>query len=880
MTASRLLPTGTVTFMFTDIEGSTRLLRDLGDRYGEVLADHNRMLREAFSAHGGIEVSTEGDAFFVVFTRPLDAVSAAARAQRSLSERSEATGIDVRVRIGIHTGEGRLLGDNYGGLDVHRAARIASSAHGGQVLLSDATRALVEPSLGPDVRIKDLGEHELKDLEHPERLLQLCAEGLRFDFPEPRSLLARPNNLPQMTTPFVARDHELKEILALLDANRLVTLTGPGGTGKTRLAMATAAEALLDFDDGAFAVFLSPVSDPGLVASTIATALGVREQGTTPIADSVTDYLSDKHMLLVLDNFEQVVSAAPFVASLLASASRLTVLVTSRAALRISGEQQYPVPPMTLPDLKRLPPLEALSGYEAVSLFVQRARAVKPDFRLTEENAHAIAEICWRLDGLPLAIELAAARVRLLGVGDILTRLDKRLSLLTGGARDLPARQQTLRDAIAWSYNLLDEPLRAFFMRLAVFVGGWTLQAADEICNPDGELGVDTLDALGALTEGSLVRQVETESDQTRFRMLQTIREYGLELLESSPGADEVKDRHARFFLDLAEEVSPRLTTADAEAARALEMDHDNLRAVLRWALVRQEVEVALRLGTSLWRFWQLNSHLAEGRRWLSDILALPAAEQRTKLRAGALMALGSITYWQNDFEPTRAGYLEALEISRAIGDRPGTAEALYNTGFLSLLDRDPAGARPFYEESRALARELGDDHAAARAIWGLSMCALQERNLEAARALADEGLALFEALDDWFGISTVRFVYFQIARLTGNVDEAYRITRLTLEDVRLSDDFAAYSAVIEMLMAIESMRGRHESALRMGGAAEAMRTLYGGGSPPPLLDFANPRPAAAKALGPERSAELWDEGRAMSVGEALAAARKILDET
>jgi tetratricopeptide (TPR) repeat protein len=528
---------------------------------------------------------------------------------------------------------------------------------------------------------------------------------------------------------------------------------------------------------------------------------------------------------------------------------------------------------MSLPDPERLPPLEILTGYEAVELFVDRARAVKPEFALSERNAPAIAEICWRLDGLPLAIELAAARVRLLGPEEMLERLRKGLALLAGGARDLPARQQTLRGAIAWSYDLLDEPLRAFFRRLGIFVGGWSFVAVDEICNPEGELGVDTFAALEALAENSLIRSVETDRGTTRFRMLQTIREFALESLVGDE-MFSISRRHADFFLAFVEQRVDAFTK-DRDAVEDTSLEHDNIRAVLRWAIDNADTDVALRLASCLWRFWMLNSHLAEGRRWLTDALALPGATERNSLRAKALMSLGSITYWQNDFEATRRHYLEGLEIFRDLGDRAALGEALYNVGFLHLIERDPQNARPYYEESRQIAEELGDEPGLARTAWALAMSALQERDWDEAAVRARETVDRFTALDDWFGISLGKFVFYQIARLTEDYREARRLMLETLEEGESRADEPSVHSVFESLAGLEAAQGRHVRALKLGGVAAAFKESYGGGAPPALIDIVDPRESAHGHLDEARISELWEEGRAMPLEEALALARK-----
>jgi len=469
----RDLLTGTVTFLFTDMEGSTRLLERLGKQYRDVQHRHNSIIREAIAEGDGREVSTEGDSFFAVFPAPSGAVRAAVRAQRELAAAPWPDGVVIRVRMGLHTGEGIVGGDNYLGLDVNRGARIAAAAHGGQVLLSDATRGLVERSLPAATRFRDLGQHRLKDLAQPERLYQVVIEGLEQEFPPLRTMDARPNNLPAQLTRFIGRNYEISRVRELLARNRLVTLTGPGGTGKTRVALPVAGEALTDFRDGAFFVDLSSVTDAELVAPETAAALGMPEQPGHPFLDTLRDHLRLRNLLLVLDNLEQVVNAASgFVEPLLRAAPEVKVLVTSRVPLHLYGEQEFPVPPLALPDPQHLPDVDSLARFEAVALFADRAAAGKPDFRVTAENARTVAKITARLDGLPLAIELAASRVKLLSPKQLLPRLEQRLPLLTARDRNVPERQRTLRRTIEWSYELLDEAEQRMFSRLSVFAGG------------------------------------------------------------------------------------------------------------------------------------------------------------------------------------------------------------------------------------------------------------------------------------------------------------------------------------------------------------------------------------------------------------------------
>src|SRR5829696_7748463 len=543
--ATDQLPSGTITFLFSDIEGSTRLLEELGDGYVALLQEHNRIFREVIREYEGAEVSTEGDSFFVVFRSPLSAVDAAGHIQRRLADAPfPAT---VRVRMGLHTGQGHLAGGDYVGIDVHRAARIAAAGHGGQILVSDATRALVEPDLPATLALRDLGLHRLKDLVHPERLYQLSVEGLSPKFPPLRSLEARPNNLPPQLTRFIGRQREIAEIKRrIMNGARLLTLTGPGGTGKTRLAIEVAGETLPAFEDGAWFIDLASVMAPTLVISAIAEILGVTAKDGQSLQEVLGSSLRDKATLVVLDNFEQVVDSGADVERLLHAVPRLKVLVTSRTVLHRYGEQEFPVPPFALPDPGSLPDLASLARYEAIGLFVERAAAVKPDFVLTPLNASSVAEIAIRLDGLPLAIELAASRIKILSPQAIVERLGPGSTVLVSRVPDAPARQRTLRGTIEWSYQLLTGSERQLFEELSVLQGGATVVAIESICAPVG--GGETLDDLVSLVDNSLLRQVETEGEP-RFDMLKTIKGYAAERLEDQPELSAATQRaHAAYF--------------------------------------------------------------------------------------------------------------------------------------------------------------------------------------------------------------------------------------------------------------------------------------------------------------------------------------------
>jgi predicted ATPase/class 3 adenylate cyclase len=616
------LPTGTVTLLFTDIEGSTHLLQQVGEQYADVLATCRQLLRAAFHQWNGRKVDTQGDSFFVAFARATDAVSAAVDAQRALANHAWPEGTTVRICMGLHTGEPALTSEGYVGLDVHRAARIMSAGHGGQTLLSQTTSNLVEQYLPDDVSLRDMGEHRLKDLGRPKRLFQLVISDLPADFPPLKTLDISPNNLPIQPTPFVGWEQELAAVRDLLGREEvhLLTLTGPGGAGKTRLGLQVAAELSDYFAAGVFFVNLAPISDPALVVATIAETLDIREGPGQPLLERLKEQLQQKQMLLLLDNFEQVVSAASQVTDVLAACPKLKVVVTSREVLHLRAEHELAVPPLALPDPKHLPDLAILSHYAAVALFLQRAQAVKPDFQVTNANARAIVEICARLDGLPLAIELAAARMKLLSPQALLARLSQRLAVLTGGARDVPARQQTLRDTIAWSYDLLTTEEQRLFRRLSVFVGGCTLEAAETLCGAldDGYGAIPVLDGVGSLIDKSLLQHTEREAaegEESRLVMLETIREYGLEALAASGEMEATRQAHAVYYFTLAEKAELEFWgPQQAERLDRLEREHDNLRTALNCLLERGEatesIEMALRLGGALWHFWRVRNHI------------------------------------------------------------------------------------------------------------------------------------------------------------------------------------------------------------------------------------------------------------------------------
>jgi predicted ATPase/class 3 adenylate cyclase len=576
------LPTGTVTFLFTDIEGSTRLLQRLGDGYVAVRDAYAAILRRATEVGGGVEVSTEGDSFFVAFPSPARAVEATVAAQRALAAHHWPMESPLRVRMGLHTGEGILGGENYVGIDVHRAARIAQAGHGGQVLVSAATRVLVESALPQGVALRDLGRHRLKDLALPEHLYDLVIEGLPADFPPPRTLGARPRNLPVQLTSLVGREEEIAEVTRLLDRARLLTLSGPGGVGKTRLALAVAERMGGRFDAGVVFVPLAAVARPELVLAGIARAVGAELGGASSLLEALAERLSDGRWLLVLDNLEQVLEVAGDLEELLARCPRLAMLATSRTVLGLGGEQEYPVAPLPLAADPAGVPLEALMASPAVALFVDRARAVRPDFALTEGNASVVVELCRRLEGLPLAVELAAARTRLLDPDALLGRLARSLDALGTGAVDLPERQRTLRATVAWSVGLLEEAERSLLETMAIFVDGWTVQAAAQVAGLDEDR---TLALSEALARHSLI-YLDRTGLGPRLRMLDTVGVFIAERLAARPDAAQVGRRHADHYRALAERADRPLRGLDQDHwAEGLEAEAGNLAAAVRWYL-------------------------------------------------------------------------------------------------------------------------------------------------------------------------------------------------------------------------------------------------------------------------------------------------------
>jgi predicted ATPase/class 3 adenylate cyclase len=905
------------TFLLTDIEGSVPLWEQDAEAMQRALLRHDAIIDEHVIRHGGTVVHQhgEGDSRFAVFSRPADAVTSVCNLQRAFQHETWPTTTPLRVRMAVHTGEAVELGGHFYGSAVNRCARLRGLAHGGQVLLSETTAGLVRSAMPNEAALRDLAEHRLRGFERPERVYQLLHPELPTDFPPLGSARSPRHNLPAQTTPLIGREVDVERVCDLLrrDDVRIVTLTGAGGVGKTRVGLQVATRLLDHLLDGVFCVPLAPIGDPELVIPTIARVLGLRETSGRPLLDTLKGHLREKRLLLLLDNFEQILPAAPLVAELLAACPGLKTLVTSRAVLHLRGEQEYALPPLACPDPKRPPQVESLAQYAAVALFVQRAAVVKSAFAITDESAPAIAEICHRVDGLPLAIELAAARIKLLSPRALLARMERRLPLLTGGAHDLPERQRTLRDTIAWSYDLLDEPERRLFRRLSVFAGGFTLESAEAVCDEDGSLGISILDGLATLLAQSLVRHNESDGGEPRFTMLETIREYGLELLEASGEAAGLRRRHGEYFIRFAAPTdAARRGPEQATWLRRLEAEHDNLRAALTWgAEASDDPNLLARIAAPLWTFWWKRGYLSEARGWLGRALARATD---SSARIAALYAAGMLAFYQDDYPRARELLAERVSLCRLGGDPASIAGALESLSYVLRLSGDGDQAADLSAESLVLSRQLGDDvrigfslHACALVAYGqgdldraasaweealrlhreaghtiflphllhgLARVALERNEMGKAATLCEEAAEGFQQHDDMYGLHLCLISLMRIAQRRGDIE---RVVDLAPEVLALGRGLGGRTAIANVLGSLASVaraRGDPDRSARLLGAAEALRETLGQRPSPAELRADEAEAAAVRAeLGDEMFAAAWAEGRAMPLEQAIARA-------
>jgi predicted ATPase len=789
-----------------------------------MLSDHRRLIRTVLAEHGGSEQDAEGDAFFVVFPDPAEALFAAVAIQRALAGHAWPADATIAVRMGLHTGEALVVEGRHYGLEVHRAARICQAGHGGQILLSDATAQAVAGTLPADMALRDIGAHRLKDLAGPHRLYQAEADGLRRDFPAPRTLDVAPNNLPVQRTSFIGHREELLLGAALLRDTRLLTLTGPGGTGKSRLALQLAGELANEYPDGVCLVALAPLSDPSLVGAAVANTLGLSDDGRRPVLDVVVDFFGEKRFLLLLDNFERLLAAGEFVSGLLDRTSHLRVVVTSRAPLHVYGEQLLEVAPLGVA-LVRSSQGTTRGESDAARLFVDRAREVRADLSLDATTRAAIETLCARLDGLPLAIELAAARSRVLPPSALVTRLQDTLGLLTDGPHDLPERQRSVRAMIGWSHDLLDESTQSLFARLSVFAGGADLAALESVSEP----GVDVLTGLTALVEHSLVGAVENP-DGIRFVMLETVREYATERLRSMPDAEEIRERHADAFRDLAEAAAPRVLEPGGNAwLNRLEQEHHNLRTALSWYCERGRVEAAMRMSSALWRFWQMRGHLAEARQQIELVLHQNTVEVDATLKLAVLEAAGGITYWQGDVATAEDFYRQCLAESRRIFNPAWIARSLSNLAY-ALRGQAGASAEAMTtaEEALALFRHLGDEVGTAGALRLTAILHAQRGELDLAQATADEARVLFTQLHRPFDLAWTLRQVGMIALDAGQLLDAGSGLREALRLLAEVQDVSGIPVLLGDLAVLARAEGDPDRAARLLSAASALQASSG----------------------------------------------------
>jgi predicted ATPase/class 3 adenylate cyclase len=916
------LPSGTVTFLFTDIEGSTPLWEREPEKMRLALERHHALLRAAIESNGGQVFKIIGDAFQAAFAAPAQAIEAAVIAQRGLTSELWPTSAPVCVRMGLHIGQAEARGDDYATTHtLNRVARIMSAGYGGQILISVEVADLVRSYLPAGVTFRDIGEHRMKGMSQLEHLFQVLAPDLAADFPPLSTLDVSPDNLPAQLTSFIGRDAEVAEVKRLLSEARLVTLTGSGGCGKTRLSIQAASELGADYSNGVWFVELAPLADPALVPRAVATVLGLREDSKRPILTVLTDFLRTKSLLLVLDNCEHlIVSCAQLSEALLRACPKLRILASSREALGIAGEVSYRVSSLTTPDPAHLPPLAELSQMDAIRLFVERAGTAKAGFALTAQNAPVMARICKRLDGIPLAIELAASRVKMLSVDQVAARLDDRFRLLTGGSRTALPRQQTLRAMIDWSYSLLSEQEKIVFRRLAVFVGGWTLEAAEFVCAGDGIEQFEVLDLLTRLVDKSLM-MAEEWMGETRYRRLETIRQYSREKFLDSNEVEAVRDRHLTFYGQFAETADLGLQGRDRAAwMRRLEVEHDNLRAALEWGLAR-EPDSALRIVGALLTFWAPAGYAVEGHAWtkqaLAQVEALPplsreAARQRLTARAEALRGLAFLSLSQGDNATAQLKAEESVALYRQSDDKGGLAFALVILAMSLEFLGAGAQAETMLQESLALARAAGDVYVAA---WALNTLARVTAALHSdfdtarryveeairlsresglfyqegvaaqmlgtiaafrndyaeARARFEEAIPAHRELGARFNVTLAMSDLAHLERRYGNHARALELYRETILAFQEVGQHGAVSHQLECFAFIAEARGQLAHAVRLLGAAEALRERAGTPmTPDEQPEYDQHVSAIQKRIGESAFSAAWAEGRALTMEQAI----------
>ena len=868
------LPTGTVTFLFTDIEGSTKLAQQHPEKWESLRARHHAILNSVIQLHNGYVFQIIGDAFCAAFHTAGDALQAAIQSQIDFHTENW-SGAPIKVRMGIHTGKAEVQenGEYHGFLTMSRVQRLMSTGYGGQVLISLAAEELVRDELPENVSLRDMGERRLKDLIRPEHVYQLVIPNLPVDFPPLRTLDAYRHNLPAQMTSFIGREKEMNEIKQAINKHRLVTLTGSGGTGKTRLSLQVSAELLDQFLDGVWFIELAPLTNPDLIPQTILSTLGVKEQQDKTAIQTLITYLQGNNLLLVFDNCEHLVEAcAQLVDTMLNQAQTLKILATSREPLGVRGEVTWHVPPMSLPDAKQTPTIEQLSQYEAVQLFTERALLAQPHFVVTKDNAPAIAQICARLDGIPLAIELAAARVKTMGTDQISARLDDRFRLLTGGARTSLPRHQTLRATIDWSYNLLSNEEKILFRRLAVFIGGWTLEATESVCGEEGS-DFDVVDLLAHLVDKSLVTIGESRIG-TRYHMLETTRQYAQEKLLTSGESVPLQKRHCDYFLAFAERAEPNLVGGSSVLTwlNLIEADHDNMRAALVWSQAAQEFEIGARLAYALTGFWETKVYLKEGRKWLESSLAYREFLSK-KLLALTVRIARRFALKLGDYPAAEAYGKESVTLFRELGDKPNLAWALRGLGVIYIERNEKERGEPLLKEAMNLFQEVGDTWGMLYLRQDLAFNAAMNEEYIHAVTLINEYQSLAHELNDVSNIGGAKIALAIAEFFQGNVDVSDKLFQEGLAIIHPFGDLVAVIGCLEGLAAIADKRRQPSRSARLWGAAQHLYEITGY-IPERVYVRRVHQPVMASLitqLGEAAFESVCAKGRAMTIDEAIA---------
>ena len=823
-------PTGKVTFLFTDIEGSTRLAQEFPESLPAALEKHHSILQEAIESNNGFVFKIVGDAFCCAFKKADDAVRAAVDAQINLANENW-DDVKIRIRIGIHSGNAEWNGKTYMSYIVlARTARVMSAAYGEQIIISNDAYELCFPKLGfwdekggSNVSFRDLGVRRLKDVIEPIRLFQVVSKELREEFPPLKTLDARPNNLPVQLSGFIGRADEIKHAKELLKKNRLLTLTGTGGLGKTRFSLQVAADLIDDFANGVWFAELAAVSDPVFLPITIINDLGLKEEQKKTPEETLADYLKDKEILIVLDNCEHIIeSCAKLTENLLLKCPKLKVIATSREALNCIGEQTYRIPPLTLPDPNHENTPEQLIQYESVRLFIERALAVNPKFRVTNENAPALAEVCLRLDGIPLAVELAATRTKILSVEKIYERLDDRFNLLTGGKRTALPRQQTLRALIDWSYDLLSENEKILWSRLSVFSGGWTLEAAEKVCSDETISKNDILELLSQLSEKSVIIYDEIKD---RYRILESLKQYGIEKLSDGK---EIFLQHLNYFLELSEKAKPELIGENTKFwMHKIEADHNNFISAIEWSVRNENSEKGIITAAALGRFWNITGQYSTGIRIIEIILESAGALCKSS-KVNVLNWIGSFKSSQGDYEQAKKYYEEILIIRKETGDKSGIAGSIHNLGNVALSQGDYEKAKKYYEESLAIYKEIGDKIGIATPILSLGNVALNQGDYEQAKKYYEESLVIKKEIGNKDGIARSINNLGNLAYYQGDYEQADKYYKESLHICKEIGSKNGIAASISNLGSVASNLGDYELAKKYYEESLAIRKEIG----------------------------------------------------